>query len=166
MSVSHDFLNYVIEQLSGVGGLRPKRMFGAVGFYSDEHFFAVLDDDVLYLKTDETNCEAFKARGMRQFMPDPDKEGSMAYYEVPADVLEDRDELMAWARKSVAVSAASAARKAARRRVKRPELSPATPSTRPRKRTPAQAPPRATAARAPKRASPQASRRRRPAKRR
>ena len=107
MSVSNDFLNYVIEQISAVGSLRPKRMFGAVGLYSGEHFFAVIDDDTLYLKTDETNCEEFKARGMRRFMPNPDQPaGSMAYYEVPADVLEDREEMVVWERKSVAVSAA------------------------------------------------------------
>ena len=48
-------------------------MFGAVGLYCDEYFFAVIDDDMFYLKTDETNCEAFKARGMRQFMLEPGK---------------------------------------------------------------------------------------------
>lgn len=130
MSVGNDFLNYVIEQISAVGSLRPKRMFGAVGLYSGEHFFAVIDDDTLYLKTDETNCEEFKARGMRRFMPNPDQPaGSMAYYEVPADVLEDREEMVIWARKSVAVSAASAARK----RAKKSRVSSRAPSPRRRK---------------------------------
>ncbi len=119
MSVSDDFLSYVLEQLARVGRLRTKRMFGAVGLYGDEHFFAIIDDDVLYLKTDETNSHEYEARRMRKFMPDPSKpEGTMAYYEVPADVLEDRDELAIWARKSVAVGAASTARKAARKRKK------------------------------------------------
>lgn len=120
MSVSDDFLSYVLEQLAGVGRLRTKRMFGAVGLYGDEHFFAIIDDDVLYLKADETNTPDFKARGMRQFMPDPGKpESSMGYYEVPADVLEDRDELRVWARKSVTVGAAATARKTSRKRTKR-----------------------------------------------
>jgi DNA transformation protein and related proteins len=112
MSVSDDFLSYVLEQLSGLRSLRPKRMFGAVGVYCDENFFAVIDDDVLYLKTDESTCGEYEARGMRRFMPMPDKQGSMAYYEVPADVLEDPDELAAWARKSIAVAEAVTARKA------------------------------------------------------
>jgi DNA transformation protein and related proteins len=133
MSVSDDFLSYVLEQMAGLGRLRPKRMFGAVGLYSDEYFFAVIDDDVLYLKTDESNAHEYKSRGMRQFMPVPGKEGSMAYYEVPADVLEDRDELLVWARKSVAVSAASAARKAARKRTSSPAKKRAGKS--PRRRT-------------------------------
>lgn len=126
MSVSNDFLSYVIEQISAVGSLRTKRMFGAVGLYSGDYFFAIIDDDTIYLKTDESNYEAFKARGMRQFMASPDQPASgMGYYEVPADVLEDRDEMVVWARKSVAVSAASAARKHAKKaRVSSPAPAP------------------------------------------
>jgi DNA transformation protein and related proteins len=115
MSVSEDFLSYVLEQLSGLRGLRPKRMFGAVGVYCDENFFAVIDDDILYLKTDDSTRGEYEARGMRRFMPSPDKQGSMAYHEVPADVLEDRDELTLWARKSIAVAAASAEKKRAKK---------------------------------------------------
>jgi DNA transformation protein and related proteins len=114
MSVSNDFLNYVLEQLSSLRGLRPKRMFGAVGVYCEENFFAVIDDDILYLKTDDSTRGEYEARGMRRFMPMPDKQGSMAYHEVPADVLEDRDELAIWARKSVAVATAVTARKQAK----------------------------------------------------
>jgi DNA transformation protein len=121
MSVSNDFLNYVLEQLSALRDLRPKRMFGAVGVYCEENFFAVIDDDILYLKTDETTSGDFEARGMRRFMPSPDKQGSMGYYEVPADVLEDRDELAVWARKAVAVSAKKKTKVSSRARKSRPK---------------------------------------------
>jgi hypothetical protein len=47
----------------------------------------------------------------------------MAYHEVPADVLEDRDELALWARKSIAVAAAVAERKQAKARKVRPKQS-------------------------------------------
>jgi DNA transformation protein len=120
MSVSDDFLSYVLEQLSSIRGLRPKRMFGAVGVYCDENFFAVIDDDILYLKTDESTRGEYEARGMRRFMPSPDKQGSMAYHEIPADVLEDRDELALWARKSIAVAAAVVARKRAKKAKAKP----------------------------------------------
>ena len=43
MSVSDDFLSYVLEQLSALRGLRPKRMFGAVSVYCEDDFFAVDD---------------------------------------------------------------------------------------------------------------------------
>ncbi len=121
MSVSKDFLSYVLEQLSALRDLRPKRMFGAVGLYCDENFFAIIDDDILYLKTDETTRGEYEARGMRRFMPMPDKQGGMAYHEVPADVLEDRDALASWARKSIAVAEAVMARKLAKKAKARPK---------------------------------------------
>ncbi len=49
---------------------------------------------------------------MRRFMPDPrfmprpqQPAAQPGYYEVPADVLEDAEQLVAWARKAVAVAA-------------------------------------------------------------
>ncbi len=134
MSVSDDFLSYVLEQLSALRGLRPKRMFGAVGIYCEENFFAVIDDDILYLKTDDSTRGEYEARGMRRFMPSPDKQGSMAYHEVPADVLEDRDQLALWARKSVAVAAASAEKKRARK-TKAPQAHPKREGTKRRGRS-------------------------------
>jgi hypothetical protein len=52
---------------------------------------------------------------MRRFRPFPDKPyWSMTYYEVPADTLEDADECMTWARKSL--SAAVTKQRAASKR--------------------------------------------------
>jgi len=119
MAVSNDFLAYVLEQLEGLPRLRSKRMFGAVGLYSDDRFFALLDDNVLYLKVDDASRGDFVARGMDPFRPFKDKpDYSMSYYQVPADVLEDAELLVAWARKAVRV--AEAGRKAARIRTRRP----------------------------------------------
>ena len=36
--------------------------------------------------------------------PYPDKKVTMSYYEIPADVLENRDELAIWAERSLAVA--------------------------------------------------------------
>ena len=43
----------------------------------------------------------------------------MGYHQVPADIIEDAEALVAWARKSVAVALASQARRQARRRKRR-----------------------------------------------
>jgi TfoX/Sxy family transcriptional regulator of competence genes len=49
---------------------------------------------------------------MPRFMPFPDRpEAVMAYYQVPADIIEDAESLTAWARKSVAVALTSHAAK-------------------------------------------------------
>jgi|SRR5450432_415460 DNA transformation protein len=105
MAVSGDYLQYVLEQLAGLGSLTKRRMFGAVGLYSDARFFAIITDDTLYLKVNDANRGDYQARRMSQFRPYADKPHlSMGYFELPADVLEDAEECVLWARKSVAAA--------------------------------------------------------------
>lgn len=121
MAVSEDFLAYVEEQLADVDGLRSRRMFGGVGLYSGDTFFGLLADNTLYLKADDLSRGDFLARGMQPFRPYRNKPDlSMSYYAVPADVLEDTDSLVAWARR--AVRAAAAAPKGDRARRDRPKF--------------------------------------------
>jgi DNA transformation protein len=115
MAVSADFLQYVLEQLDGLGAVTARRMFGAVGLYHGERFFALISRDTLYFKVNESNRGDYEARGMGRFRPFADKPHlSMTYYEVPADIIEDADECVVWARRSVAIAAA-APKPAARR---------------------------------------------------
>ena len=87
-------------------------MFGAVGLYSGELFFGLIDDDTLFFKTDGSNNAEYLARNMPRFMPFPERpEAVMAYHQVPADIIEDGELLVSWARKSVAVALASRAAK-------------------------------------------------------
>jgi DNA transformation protein and related proteins len=112
MSVQPQYLEYVLEQLAALGALRSNRMFGGVGLYSDALFFGLIDDDTLYFKTDESNVAEYRARKMPRFMPFPDRpEAVLGYHQVPADVIEDAEMLVAWARRSVAVALASKSRK-------------------------------------------------------
>jgi len=109
MAVSSDYLDYVHDQLRGLGGVSSRRMFGGAGLYCDEFFFALIDDDTLYLRVNDANRADFTTRGMGQFRPYADRpELSMSYYETPADVLEDAAALVAWARRSVAAAMAAA----------------------------------------------------------
>ena len=113
MPVSKNFIDYVLEQLSPIGSVESRRMFGGIGLYSGGLFFGLMDDDTLYFKVDDSNRSDYEGRGSKPFCPFPDKsEFSMSYYDLPADVLEDAEELTRWARKSVSVAATAAARKA------------------------------------------------------
>ena len=70
MSVSPTFRTLVMEQLGRVRkDLRAKNMFGGVGIYAGDMFFALIDDDIVYFKVDDTNRPAFETRGMGPFMP-------------------------------------------------------------------------------------------------
>ena len=67
MAVSASFVEFVLEQLEPVGAITPKRMFGGVGIYAGDLFFALLADDVLYLKADDSNRADFEAAGAGPF---------------------------------------------------------------------------------------------------
>jgi len=116
MAVQPQFLAYILEQLGALGRLRSRRMFGGVGLYSGELFFGLIDDDTVFFKSDATNSADYTERNMPRFMPFPDRpEAVMAYYQVPADIIEDAESLVSWARKSVAVALSSQAAKHARK---------------------------------------------------
>lgn len=120
MPYSCEYLQYVLEQLMALRGVVARRMFGAAGLYHDELFFALIAADTLYFRVNDHNRPDYEAHGMSRFRPYEDKPHlSFNYYEVPAHVLEDADELVAWARRSLqAAAAASQERKPPKRKTK------------------------------------------------
>jgi len=110
--VTDSFVDFVIEQLDSVGPVTSKRMFGGVGLYAGDLFFALVAGDVLYLKADDATRVAREAAGARPFQPYPDRprgKGIMQYYSVPAAILEDSDALLAWAKQAIAIARAQRA---------------------------------------------------------
>jgi DNA transformation protein len=89
----------------GLGSIRTKRMFGGHGVYADEVFFAWVVRDVLYLKGDEITAPHFAERGLSRFEYVKDgKVMTMAFYQAPAEVLEDPDEALRWGRYAIEAS--------------------------------------------------------------
>jgi DNA transformation protein len=103
MSVSDNYRTYVVDQLGALPALSTRRMFGGLGLYSGEWFFALIDDDVLFFKVDDANRNDYTSRGMKAFMPFPGQP-SLGYFLVPEDVIEEAEELTRWARRSVEVA--------------------------------------------------------------
>jgi DNA transformation protein and related proteins len=114
MARSNQFLDYVLEQLHGLEHLASRRMFGGAGLYSGEIFFGLFYRERLYFRTDDATRPEYEARGSEPFRPRPNAT-RMLYYTVPADVLEDGDELIKWARKAVAAAMVSHAEKASKK---------------------------------------------------
>ena len=117
MAVSSEYLQYVLEQLSGLGSVTARRMFGGVGLYQDQRFFGIITSDTLYFKVNDANRGDYQARGMAAFRPYPNKPLlSMSYFAVPADAIEDCDECVVWAQKSIAAASLSSKSSAAKRK--------------------------------------------------
>jgi DNA transformation protein len=105
MSVSPEFRAFVVDQLGRVvSDVRARAMFGGIGLYTGELFFALIDNDTLYLKVDDTNRADFEARGLGPFRPFGPEGEVMQYYELPTDLLEDPESLQPWIDKAVEVA--------------------------------------------------------------
>ena len=87
MAVSAEYRAFVEDQLGRVMPVRSRRMFGGLGIYSGDRFFAVADDDVLYFKVDDQTRPRYQQRRMRPF--NPMGTPMTGYWQVPAGVLED-----------------------------------------------------------------------------
>lgn len=97
------FVTFVLDQLEDLGRVAARRMFGAHGLYADAVFFGIVHDGSVYLKTSEATRRSYVEAGMEPFRPS-ERQTLRTYYRVPAEVLEDPDALVEWARAAVAVA--------------------------------------------------------------
>jgi DNA transformation protein len=93
---------FILDQLSALGEVHARAMFGGAGFYCAGDFFGILFKDRLYFRVSDETVGEYQTRGMKPFEPFKNRAGSKRYYEVPADVLENPDELVRWAKRAVA----------------------------------------------------------------
>jgi len=110
---SSAFRDFVLDQLSDLGDVTARSMFGGVGLYCGGVFFGIIARDVLFLKVDDGNRTDYERAGMKPFKPYPDRPGTMQYYQVPVGILESAPDLVRWAGQSV-----QAARRATARRTR------------------------------------------------
>ncbi len=96
------FKDFVLDQLGEVPQLICKAMFGGHGLYQQQTFFGIIHKGRLYLKTNGITQATYRSRGMQPFRPNG-KQILRHYYEVPVDILEDAEQLRAWARQAVAL---------------------------------------------------------------
>ena len=107
LKVSAAFKKFVLDQLEELGDVTSRSMFGGVGLYHRDVFFGIIARDTLYLKVGESNRADYARARTKAFTPYANRSGSMTYYAVPLEVLENAQELAIWARKATAAAAAS-----------------------------------------------------------
>jgi DNA transformation protein len=118
MSVSPSYKAFVLEQLAVAGPVTAKSMFGGVGLYCHGLFFALIDDDTLYLKVDDTTRAEFERMGSEPFRPFGGDSHVMQYYTLPAELLEDRAALRPWVEQAIGVARRKAAGKSKNKRAR------------------------------------------------
>lgn len=120
----NEYVEWLAGELSPLGQIRTRAMFGGWGIYCDALFFALVADDVLYLKVDAQTQPRFEAEGLRPFeyaMKDGRLQ-KLNYYTVPDSALESPPELLSWSRLALgAALRAHTSKPAARPRRPQPE---------------------------------------------
>ena len=128
-----EFVEHVVESLRAFGPVEARSMFGGWGLYHEGLFFALVADDVLYLKADDENCAEFDARGLDHWVYEPRKGERIVtkYRQAPEEGFENATVMAKWARSAYGAALRSAAKKARRAR---PSSDAATRAKPPRRR--------------------------------
>jgi len=107
MNASPEYLNFIMDKLSPIGGIRSRAMFGGYGIFYEGSMFALIAEDTLYFKVNESNRAMYKKAQSKPFPH------GISYWEVPAEVIEENSKLLDWANLSIGI-----AQKIARKRSK------------------------------------------------
>lgn len=99
-----EFVRLVLELLAPVGEVRSRAMFGGFGIYQRETFFAIVDDDRLYFKTDAA-ARKYAALGLEPFTYTArGKTVALRYHDAPPEVFESPEVMRSYALEAIAVA--------------------------------------------------------------
>ena len=120
MKTSNEFATHAAELLATVGLVVVRRMFGGYGLYCGGTMFALIANDVLYLKVDEVNRGEFERAGATPFVYEAKgRRMVMSYLSAPAQALESPDLAAQWARSAYAAALRARAAKGTEPRLRR-----------------------------------------------
>jgi len=99
MAISAEYRDYLEDLFAPVGGVTQRRMFGGLGIFRDGVMIALVDDEILYFKADETTVPRFEAEGSEPFVyQSKGKQVALSYWRAPAFLFEDAGAFRGWAR--------------------------------------------------------------------
>ena len=102
---------YVVDLLRRWSTVEARRMFSGTGLFRDGLMFGIVIRDVVHFKTDDENRGDYEAVGMAPFQYRRGrKRVALGYHALPAEALDDGDQLVAWADKAYAAALRKAAR--------------------------------------------------------
>jgi len=111
MVASDGFAEFLREQLSPLGRLTMRRMFGKTGVFCDGLMFGMITDDTLYVRVDDHNRAVLKEAEAAPPL-NYEKKGrtiDLSFWRVPERLLDEPDELILWARAALGAAGRVAA---------------------------------------------------------
>ena len=113
MVASETYAEFLREQFAPLGRVTLRRMFGKSGVFCDGVMLGMVTENTLYFRMDEENRETF--REAEAFPPlNYAKKGvliDLSFWRVPERVMDEQDELVAWARAALAAAHRVAAKR-------------------------------------------------------
>ena len=112
------FVSHCLELLAPLGRTSSRRMFGGHALYIDGLCMALIIQDTLYLKVDDTSRPLLERHGCKPFTYDT-KTGerhALGYYTAPEEAMESPAEMTPWARRALAAAVAARAKAPAKKK--------------------------------------------------
>jgi DNA transformation protein len=104
MALNEDFKNFILDQLQNLGDFETKRMFGGLDLLKQGSAFAKIKHDKFWLKVNDSNRSDFYNLGMKKYTYGKDNSRTLNFYETPVEIIEDRDKLKDWAKRSIGIA--------------------------------------------------------------
>lgn len=115
MSLRPEMAEHLRDLFAGIGPFTVRGMFGGAGLFLDDAMFGlVTGEGVIYMKTDDALAAAYREAGSEPFTYEgKGKPMQMSYWRLPDSALDDSDEALGWARRSLVPAEQAAAEKRA-----------------------------------------------------
>ena len=98
-SARNEFVDYVVELMSGWAAVSARRMFGGYGLYREGLMFALIVEDELFFKTDANNVAQFERAGSRPFVYQSQaRTVQLSYWSAPVASLDSPADMGEWCR--------------------------------------------------------------------
>lgn len=111
-NINNEFVTYIIDIMQVIGPVQAKRMFGAHGIFVENQMFALVANNILYLKADDETVGDFREKGLEKFKyKKQGKEFSISYYQAPEEAMENSEIMMLWGNKALSSALRAAAKK-------------------------------------------------------
>jgi DNA transformation protein len=112
---SAGFVAHAVDLLSRVGPVRARAMFGGHGISCGDLMIGLVDDDEIFLKTDDGTRPRFEAEGCRQWVyTGGKKEMRTSYFRPPDGAHESPEDMERWGRLALEAARRAAAAKRSR----------------------------------------------------
>ena len=112
-----EYITFLHELFAQFGVIKVRKMFGGYGVYHENLMFALVADQQIYFKADDTSKDEFISKQLPAFeYQKGNKTITMSYYLAPEEIYDDAEEAAHWA--NLAYSAALRAKPVKRKNMR------------------------------------------------